>query len=119
MKTIPDHLDLLDFFNVIPEEDHDESGFFQFKVTDKHDLTLLWSLHIIERSLGIQLDFKGSNILTLSSELVSEVKIWNEKNPKCLYCGFEIEGVDASAKIWLEPFIRISWSGIQSLHYES
>lgn len=113
MIDLPDALDLYSFFEVDPVES-DEWGYAcSYTVSNSDGLSLTFSFQEAYVSIGVVLELHGREIMQVTGECVSSIKLRKDPSGHSLFIEFAIEGVASSAQIWVKPDIKVKWLSLR------
>lgn len=110
MLSIPDELELLDFFETTPLERTPEEGFYCYQVSDNRGITLVISFSGIEGSFQIRLKNAEEEVALFSQEGAKRLVLRRDASGKYLYCEFELGLVKTSAEVRVLPKISVKWN---------
>ncbi len=110
--SIPDELDLFEFFNSEPIVSNPGEGFWCYERDDGKGLALRLSFNILEKSIQTILLVDGNETEIVSHEGATRIYIVEESNTKKLKCNFLSTSTNTSLEIMFEPDFRILWQSI-------
>jgi hypothetical protein len=110
MLSIPDELELLDFFETIPLQTTPEEGFYCYQVSDKTGITLIISFRGIDGSFQIRLKNAEGDLALFCQEGATRLILRNDASGKYLYCEFELGKIKTSAEVRVFPKILVKWN---------
>ena len=104
---LPDELELLAFFESEPTEFSLEDGLWCYSYSNTiHNLTLLFSVNIYEKSVQTVLQINKQEIQVVSSENANRILIEDE------IMRVEFTG-NTILEIRLRPYIHVRWSSLR------
>ncbi len=107
--SIPDELELLEFFSSDPVERSLEDGDWCYEVTDRRGVRLRFSFNLFERSVQTTLQVMDSPLITV----VHEGAISMAVSGKVMTCHFSSAGSDARLVLRLGDSIHLEWSNLR------
>ena len=108
VMIVPDHLELLSFFESEPVEHVPSDGYWCYEFTGLNDITLRLSCNVIERSVQTVLIVAGRPISTVVHESAEQITI----EDKQLVCHFA-SGFQTLWTIVTRPVIQVNWSSLE------
>jgi hypothetical protein len=113
MLTMPDNIDLSEFFGTLPQETDNREGYLSYQVMDNGEIELIFSCQQIDSSIQFIFNFRGFILVTILGELASHMKIEKDKVGKYLVCHFEYGGASTKAVLRIEPRISLRFSTLR------
>jgi hypothetical protein len=87
----PDPLDFLNVFGLEPSEVEPSMAYFKYFKCSQDDLhRLTFSFSAVEESFQVSLEFKGVEVISISSEMVKLIEIIDCDSEPCVKIVFEI-----------------------------
>ncbi|RKG74378.1 hypothetical protein D7W82_38085 [Corallococcus sp. CA049B] len=107
--SIPDELELLEFFCADPVERSVEDGYWCYEVTDRRGVRLRLSFNLFERSVQTALQVMDSPLITVSHEGAESMTVAGQT----MTCRFSYKGSDARLVLRLGDSIQLDWSSLR------
>ncbi|QAT81662.1 hypothetical protein EJ065_0047 [Corallococcus coralloides] len=107
--SIPDEIELLEFFWAEPVERSVEDGYWCYEVTDRRGIKLRFSFNLFERSVQTAFQVMDSPLITVSHEGAKSMTV----SGKVMTCHFSYEGSDAQLVLRLDDSINLDWSSLR------
>jgi hypothetical protein len=108
--SVPDEIELLEFFGAEPVERSVEDGYWCYELTDARNITLRFSFKIFEQSVQTTLQVAGSPLIVVSHEGAQTMKLSGDS----LTCRFSNAGSDATLVLKISPSISVDWSSLRN-----
>jgi hypothetical protein len=108
--SVPDEIDLLEFFGAEPVERSVDDGYWCYEVTDARDVRLRFSFNVFERSVQTTLAVAGSSLVTVSHEGACTMRL----SESSLTCRFSYVGADATLVLRIAPDINVNWASLRN-----
>ncbi|NNB89276.1 hypothetical protein [Corallococcus exiguus] len=107
--SIPDELELLEFFSAEPVERSVEDGCWCYEVSDRRGVRLRFSFNLFERSVQTALQVMDSPLITVCHEGAESMTV----SGKTMTCRFSYQGSDARLVLRLDDSINLDWSSLR------
>lgn len=108
--SIPDELELLEFFWAEPVERSVEDGYWCYEVTDRRGVKLRFSFNLFERSVQTALQVMDSPLITVAHEGAITMTV----SGRMLTCHFSSGRSDTRLVMRLGDSINLEWSSLQT-----
>lgn len=108
--SVPDELDLVEFFGAEPIERSVEDGYWCYVTTDSREVRLRFSFNIFERSVQTELALGGGPVTTVSHEGATNLR----REGSTLYCDFLGSDWRASLTIVVGAVLHAEWSTLRT-----
>ncbi|NPD26988.1 MULTISPECIES: hypothetical protein [Corallococcus] len=107
--SIPDELELLEFFSAEPVERSVEDGYWCYEVSDRRGVRLRFSFNLFERSVQTALQVMDLPLITVSHEGAESMTV----SGKTMTCRFSYQGSDARLVLRLNDSINLDWLSLR------
>lgn len=107
--SIPDEIELLEFFWAEPVERSVEDGYWCYEVKDRRGVKLRFSFNLFERSVQTALQVMDSPLITVAHEGATSMVI----SGQTMTCRFSYAGSDARLVLRLGDSIHLEWSSLR------
>lgn len=108
--VMPDEVDLLEFFGVEPVEQAPEDGFWCWEVEDSRGFVLRFSLNILERSVQTVLLSHGEEVVRVSHENATDVRLTDRTGHRQLVGTFESPGQRTVLAVTVGEKVVCEWA---------
>ena len=105
IRSFPDEIDLLAFFEGEPIFQNTEDLHFAYKYTDQNEMSLIFSFSAIEGWIQTVIEFKQKIVAHNLIEGVEYFKIEKDVNGEYLMTEVVLEDTRTEVEIRLQPFI--------------
>jgi hypothetical protein len=110
--SVPDELELVEFFGAEPVERSVEDGYWCYEVVDARGVRLRFSFNIFEQSVQTTLKVANSPLVTVVHEGARVMKI----EDRSLTCRFGYVGSTATLVLRVVGAIRLEWASLRKAH---
>ena len=114
MFEVPDKLDLVVFFEAEPIESEPQDGLYFYKYVDSNEMELYFSYHAIQKSIQIRLCYRGNDVMLVSGELATSMKVEEDRLGERITCLLESNQTRTEAIVRLKPAINVKWSTLEN-----
>jgi len=108
--SVPDEVELLDFFGTEAVERSVEDGYWCYEASDGGGVTLRFSFHLFDRSVQTAIRVKGIEIATVSHEGAREMAV----DGTLLRCRFSYQGAEGKLVLSVTDSIKIEWWSLRA-----
>lgn len=114
IMTMPDEVELLEFFGSEPVEQAPEDGFWCWEVEDARGLLLRFSVNLLERSVQTVLLYDGEEVATVSHESCTELRVTDVDGHRQLVACFESPGARTKLVLTVGDKTSCEWSTLET-----
>lgn len=108
--TVPDEIELLEFFGAEPVERSVDDGYWCYEVSDARDVRLRLSFNVFEQSVQTSIEVAKSPLITVAHEGAREMKV----SGQALTCRFSYAGGEATLVVRVTGSINVEWSSLRA-----
>jgi len=108
--SVPDEVELLEFFGAEPVERSIEEGYWCYELVDARNVKLRFSFNIFEQSVQTTLGVAESSLITVVHEGARSMKIAGP----LLTCRFSYAGSAATMLLRIADSISLEWSSLRA-----
>lgn len=112
IKSFPDEIDLLGFFESEPIIIDVDDLHFAYKVNDDNGMEMLFSFCATAGWIKIVISYNGKNVSTYLSEDISEINLKKDKSGEYLYTEIIADEMITKVEIRVRPYISVSSSSL-------
>jgi hypothetical protein len=107
--SIPDEVELLEFFGAEPVERSVDEGYWCYEIVDARNVKLRFSFNIFEQSIQTTLQVADSPLITVVHEGARSMKVVAQS----LICGFSCPGSATTLVLRVAGSISLEWSSLR------
>lgn len=108
--SIPDEVELLEFFGVEPVERSVDDGYWCYEITDAHGMTLRLSFNVFEQSVQTAVLVAGAPLITVVHECARAMKISGQS----LTCKFADAGTATTLVLRMAGSVTVDWASLRT-----
>lgn len=107
--SVPDEVELLEFFGAEPVERSVDDGYWCYEVVDARNVKLRFSFNIFEQSVQTTLQVADSPLITVVHEGARAMKVAKQS----LTCSFSYAGSAATLVLRVAGTISLEWASLR------
>lgn len=108
--SVPDEVELLEFFGAKPIERSVEDGYWCYETIDSRGVRLRFSLNLFERSVQTELSVAGKPVAIVSHEGATRLR----REGAALSCEFLGANWKASLTVVIGAVLHVEWSTLRT-----
>lgn len=109
--SVPDEVELLDFFGAEPVERSVDDGYWCYEIVDTRNVRLRFSFNIFEESVQTTLQVADSPLITVVHEGARAMRVKDQS----LTCSFSYVGSTATLVLRVKNAITLEWSSLREV----